>query len=93
MKPIRYTKHLKTRIKLRNIQYQLPRKIYKEAAEHYFDIQTELKIALKPFQFSGKIRGVIVVYKENKAVKLITIHPLKKKQKADRIKRGRWIKI
>ena len=81
------------KMKLRGIPAHLPEKIFKEAEERYSDTQTKLKIALKPFQFSGKIRDVIVVYKENKIIKLITIHPLKKRQKADRIKRGRWIKI
>ena len=37
---ILYTNHIKERIKLRKIEYELPRKIFEQANERFFDIET-----------------------------------------------------
>lgn len=37
MKKVRYSSHLIARIRIRKIPFDLPRKIYSEADEYYFD--------------------------------------------------------
>jgi hypothetical protein len=46
MKKIVYSPHLIFRLKLREIPYFLPRKIYQTSKEHYFDTETQKKIAV-----------------------------------------------
>lgn len=94
MKRIQYTDHLKLRIKLRNIPNSLPRKIYLDADEKFYDQSTHHYVAIKAVKFLGKLREMIVSYDESEdIVEIITIHPIKKYQKVQRIKSGRWEKI
>jgi hypothetical protein len=45
-------------------------------------------------EINNKIKEVMVAYTvEGERLKLLTIHPLKKGQKENRIKSGRWRKI
>jgi hypothetical protein len=91
---IKYSKHLKTRIVLRKVDHNLPRRIYESAKERFIDNNTGHLIAVKKEKMYGKIRDVMVAYKyEGIDIKLLTIHPLKKGQKGNRIKSGRWRKI
>lgn len=94
MKKIVYGAHLKFRLKLRGIPYDLPREIYETSRKHYFDRQTFKSVAIKSVYFKDKMRQMVVVYEEiNKQVNLITIHPLKNHQKINRINTGRWKKL
>lgn len=94
MKKIVYASHLLLRLKLREIPYLLPKKIYQTSNEHYFDKETLKKVAVKEVKFKGKLREMAVIYEEtNDQINLITIHPLKNYQKIQRIKSGRWQKI
>jgi hypothetical protein len=94
MKKIVYTAHLEFRLKVRNIPYDLPKDIFKEAKEHYYDIITKHCVALEKIEFAGKIREMAVSYDSKKyATELITIHPIRQYQKHSRISSGRWRKI
>jgi hypothetical protein len=94
MKKIVYSPHLIFRLKLREIPYFLPRKIYQTSKEHYFDTETQKKIAVVKTRYKNKLREMAVIYEEmNDQIILITIHPLKKYQKLNRIKLGRWQKL
>lgn len=93
MENIRYTQHLKFRLELRNIPYELPLQIYKDADACYFDHGTQSYVALKTTKYKNKLRDMIVIYEKGQYVKLITIHPLKEGQRENRIKSGRWTKI
>ena len=95
MKEIVYTDHLKFRIKFRHIPDSLPKEIYLEAEERYFDVQTRHVIAIKEIEFAGRLREVMVCYDEKSGdrVEIVTIHPLKAYQKLNRIKTGRWQKL
>jgi hypothetical protein len=94
MKKIVYSPHLIFRLKLREIPYFLPRKIYQTSKEHYFDTETQKKIAVGKTRYKNKLREMAVIYEEmNDQIILITIHPLKKYQKLNRIKLGRWQKL
>ncbi|MBU4251816.1 MAG: hypothetical protein KKC39_04005 [Candidatus Omnitrophica bacterium] len=88
-----YTSHLEFRLKVRNIHYDLPRKVFKQAKEHYYDNLTKHYIAIHQFEFGGKIRDVALTYDiKNDLVEIITIHPIKPYQKLSRINSGRWKK-
>ncbi len=90
---IKYSPHLKRRIILRKIPPHLPEDIYESSKEHYYDQSTGHYVALKDTVYAGKKRMMIVSYeKEGEEIKLITIHPLKKNQKENRINSGRWTK-
>jgi len=90
----KYSKHLKTRIKLRNIDYELPQQIFEEAKERFVDTETGHTIAVSNVIIYGKRRDVMVAYNyEEGDVNLLTIHPLKEKQKENRIKSGRWRRL
>jgi hypothetical protein len=91
---IKYSRHIETRIALRRIEYDLPKEIYKNAEERFIDTETGHRIAVMNAVIYGKERDIMVAYKHEDAdVKLLTIHPLKKGQKENRIQSGRWRKI
>jgi hypothetical protein len=91
---IKYSKHLKTKIALRKIDYELPKKIFEDAEERFIDIATGNTIAVARVVIYAKERDVMVAYNyEEENVKLLTIHPLKEGQKENRIKSGRWRRL
>ncbi|MBI5055913.1 MAG: hypothetical protein HZB61_04780 [Nitrospirae bacterium] len=91
---IKYSRHIETRMALRNIEYDLPKVIYESAEERFLDTESGHTIAIKKVKIYGKERDVMVAYRhEDAEVKLLTIHPLKEGQKENRIQSGRWRKI
>lgn len=89
-----YSSHLELRLKLRSINRELPKLIYKTSKERYFDTMTKMSIAVDKAIYKSKKRDIAVTYKETlDKVILITIHPLKPNQKSSRIKLGRWKKL
>jgi hypothetical protein len=91
---VEYSKHIKNRMKLRRMEYDLPKRIFEEAEERYFDEETGYFIAVIRVVLYEKKREVMVAYSiEDDYATLLTIHPLKKGQKENRIKTGRWRKI
>jgi hypothetical protein len=89
-----YTPHLKFRLKVRGIPSDLPKKIFKEAKEHYYDALTQHYVAVHKLQFNNRLREVAVTYdKKGEVIEIITIHPLKTYQKTARINSGRWRRI
>jgi len=91
---VKYSEHIKNRLKLRKIDYDLPKKIFEQSEERFFDKETGHFIAIMRTVFCGKIKEIMVAYvTEEDDVKLLTIHPLKAGQKENRIKSGRWREI
>ena len=89
-----YTAHLKFRLKARNIPFLLPKRIFREAKEHYYDNLTSHCVAVHKLEFNSKIREFALTYdKKENAIEIITVHPLKTYQKMARINSGRWQKI
>lgn len=94
MSALIYSKHIMTRINLRKIDTDLPKKIFDEAQERFSDNETGYEIAVLKVPLYDKERDVMVAYThEGEDVKLLTIHPLKEGQKENRIKTGRWRKL
>ncbi len=88
---IKYSQHLNHRIILRKIDHGLPRKIFQESQEKYFDRATGYFIVIMEVTLYNKKREVLVAYEEsNGDVTLLTIHPIKEGQKENRIQSGRW---
>jgi hypothetical protein len=93
MTEVNYTNHLENRLKLRKIDYDLPKKIYVEAKDRYYDKETGHDIAVMEVELYSKKREVMLAYTvESNTVNLLTVHPLKAGQKENRIQTGRWRK-
>jgi hypothetical protein len=90
----KYSEHIKNRLNLRKIDYDLPPKIFEQSKERYFDKETGHLVAIMKTELYSKIREVMIAYviEENYA-KLLTIHPLKEGQRENRVKTGRWRKL
>jgi hypothetical protein len=89
-----YTAHLEFRLKVRKIPASLPKKVFKESKDHYYDTSTGHCVAVGRLEFNGKIRELAVTYdKKFDIIEVVTIHPLKMYQKMARIKSGRWQKL
>ena len=89
-----YTDHLRLRMKLRGISKLLPKQIWVDAKERYYDRATEHYVALMNFKLKERIKTFALSYDEREnVVYLITIHPIKELQKLSRIKTGRWQKL
>lgn len=89
-----YTSHLEFRLGIRNIPYNLARKIFQEANEHYYDNLTKHYIAIHKVKYKEEYREMIVAYDKKKdLIEIITVHPIKPYQKHSRISSGRWKRI
>lgn len=89
-----YSEHLKRRLDIRRIPIELPEIIFNEYDEKYFDYETGNFVLIKKVEFLQKPRDMMIVYEEeHDKVEIITIHPLKRFQKENRIKTGRWKRI
>ena len=94
VKKIVYTSHLEFRLEVRNIPYSLPKKIFQEARERYYDTATGHYVAISKSEFEGKQRDMALTYDSKRyAVEIITVHPIKPYQKHSRINSGRWKRI
>ena len=91
---VKYSEHIINRLKLRKIDYNLPKFIFEQSSERYYDLETGHTIASMDVVLYEKTREVMVAYiKEQDAIVLLTIHPLKEGQKENRVKAGRWRKL
>lgn len=91
---VKYSRHIENRLRLREIEYDLPKRILEQSNERYFDNETGHLIAVMKVELYDKSREVMVAHViEKNCAKLLTIHPLKEGQKENRIKTGRWRKI
>ncbi len=88
---IEYSQHIEVRLRLRGIERALPERICREAAQRFLDTETSHRIAVDRAELYGKVRDVMVAYREEDGyVKLLTIHPLKDGQLENRLASGRW---
>jgi len=88
---ISYSQHLENRLVFRNIDKNLPRKVFESSREKYLDIFSGHYVAVAREELYGKNREIMIAYKkEGNLIKIITIHPLKEGQKGNRIASGRW---
>ena len=93
-KEIVYTQHLKLRLKIREINENIPQQIYKSSKEKYFDSFTGYYVAIGKTYYKDKVREMAVIYEETTdKIKIVTIYPLKFYEKISKIESRRWQKI
>ena len=89
-----YTDHLRLRMKLRGISKALPKQIWREAKDRYYDRATHHYVAVRACEIKARVREFALSYDEKEGViQFITVHPLKELQKLSRIKTGRWQRL
>jgi len=94
LKKVIYTSHLEFRLKKRGISHDIPKRIYRDSNEKYYDNIAGHKIAVSRLDYSGREREVMIAYDEfEDRIEIVTVHPLKWMQKQQRIKNRRWIGI
>ena len=57
-----YSEHLRTKLNLRNIPQELPKIIYEQAREKYYDKMTKHNVALKEVKYKGRLREMAISY-------------------------------
>jgi hypothetical protein len=60
---IKYSKHIESRISMREINYDLPKEIFNNAVEHFEDLETGHTIAVMKTIIYDKERDVMVLYR------------------------------
>lgn len=79
---IKYSKHIESRLSLRRMDYNLPKRIFEQSKETYIDEETGYFPATMSLALYNKSREVMIAYAmEQDFVKLLTIHPLKRDKK------------
>ena len=90
---IKYTDHLKLRLKIRRIPEGYPKKIYQNPEQKFFDISEGTFIAIKKLFYNKKLRNMMIAYeKKQREIEIITIHPITDEKIINRVVRERWIK-
>lgn len=70
----------------------MPGDVFRRAKEVFYDKITGNSIAVARARYAGKIREMMVAFSEKEdEIVLVTVHPLKPQQKANRVTSGRWI--
>lgn len=91
---IEFADHLKRRLRLRKIPEEWPREIIEQANVYYWDRETEHWIASGRRLYEGREREFAVAFDwQADVIEVVSILPLKKGQKANRIQAGRWIEL
>ena len=57
-----YSRHIENRLRLRQIEYDLPKRIIEQAEENYYDNETGHHIAMMKTEINNKIKEVMVAY-------------------------------
>lgn len=90
---VKYTEHLKMRLKMREIPDSYPRTIYENFEQKFYDTIEERYIAVKKLEYNGKIRPMMIAYEEKEGiVEIVTIHPITEEKVINREMGGRWMK-
>ena len=90
---IRYTNHLKLRLKIRKFPNEYPKIIYEKPEQRYYDNSEKTNIAIKKLKYNNKPRNIMIAYeRKNEEVEIITIHPISDEKILNRVMSGRWRK-
>jgi hypothetical protein len=87
-----YSDHIKLRLSIRkNIPYDLPRLVFEQSQERYYDKLRKNFVAVMNVNLSGKVREVMVAYiMSGNNVILKTTYILAQNEKRNKLKAGRW---
>lgn len=90
---IKYTNHLKLRLKIRNIPKEYPKIILENPNHKFYDNIEKKNVAIKKLIYNGKLRNMLIAYEIKKYyIEIVTIHPINNNQIINRIRSGRWKK-
>lgn len=88
-----YRPHLKLRIKQRNFPESYPKRIYKNARNHYFDTKMNRYIAVSRLKYADGLRNLAIAYDIlGRRIEIVTIYPVSDKELRSKIRTGRWEK-
>ncbi len=86
MEIIKYTDHLKLRLKIRRILDIYPKLIYTESDKRFFDNIEGKAIAIKKLKYNQKLRNMMIAYEEKgDQIEIVTIHPITEERIINRI--------
>jgi len=90
---VKFTEHLKLRLKVRKIPEGYPNRIYGNPEQRFFDNIEGTFIAIKKLHYNKKLRNMMIAYEEKgNEIEIITIHPITDEKIINRIISGRWTK-
>lgn len=88
---IRYSDHLRFKLRVRDIPGQVPERIYRESRQRYDNHHTLRHIAVMQVHYH-RHRTLMMIAYDRRAdhVEIVTIHPITKDQIQERLRTGRW---
>jgi hypothetical protein len=88
---IKYSDHLRFKMRVRNIPENLPERICRESVQRYYNHHTLRHIAVMETHYQGLRTLMMIAYDQfPDHIEILTIHPITKKQIQDRLKNERW---
>jgi len=88
---IRYSQHLKFKMRVRQISENMPKRIYHESKKRFYNHQTFRRIAIMEISYHRHRTLMMIAYDQySDYVDIITIHPITKEQIRQRQRTGRW---
>lgn len=88
---VKYSDHLRFRIRVRGIPEPMPEQIYRESKQHYYNHHTLRHIAIMEVHYRQRRTLMMIAYDQMPDhVEIITIHPITRDQIQERLRTGRW---
>jgi len=88
---IKYSHHLRFKIRIRRIPARMPERIYRESKQRYYNHHSLRHIAVMEVHYHRRRTLMMIAYDQiPDHVEIVTIHPITKKQILDRLRTGRW---
>jgi hypothetical protein len=88
---VKYSKHLRFKLRVRGIPQDMPERIYRESNQRYYNHHTLRHIAVMQVYYRRRRTWMMIAYDQfPDRVEIVTIHPITKRQIRERLKRGRW---
>lgn len=88
---IKYSRHLQFKITVRKIPEDMPKRIYRECRQRYYNHQSLRHIAVMEVYYNRRRTLMMIAYDQySDHVEILTIHPITKRQVRDRLQTGRW---
>lgn len=76
---IRYSNHLRFKMRVRNIPQDLPERLYRESVQRYYNHHTLRHIAVTETHYQRRRTSMMIAYDQfPDRVEILTIHPITK---------------
>ncbi len=88
---IKYSNHLRFRMRVRQIPLRMPERIYRESTQRYYNHHSLRRIAILDVSYKLRRTLMMIAYDQYPDyVEILTIHTITKKQIRNRLRSGRW---